>query len=108
MLTPYEVFQTYAIFLWIYEEYYIFSVLLLVYSLYTYWASSWEVVNNQRKLAQNSYFNTVCKVVSRRRADGQGSELESDHNDSEEHTISEEINSQGDEAQEKKQFQLSE
>ena len=37
MLTPYEVFQLYGIILWIYEEYYIFSLTLLGYSLYTYW-----------------------------------------------------------------------
>lgn len=51
MLTPYEVFQTYAILLWIYEEYYIFSYLLLAYSLYIYWQSSSEVTRNQKKLA---------------------------------------------------------
>jgi hypothetical protein len=40
MLTPYEVFQTYGIILWIYEEYYIFAFILLAYSVYTYWMSS--------------------------------------------------------------------
>lgn len=40
MLTPYEVFQLYAIILWIIEEYYIFSFLLLAYSMYTYWDNS--------------------------------------------------------------------
>lgn len=40
MLTPYEVFQLYAIILWIYEEYYLFSFILLGYSVYTYWDNS--------------------------------------------------------------------
>jgi hypothetical protein len=40
MLTPYEVFQTYGIILWIYEEYYIFAFILLAYSVYTYWQNS--------------------------------------------------------------------
>lgn len=51
MLTPWEVFQMYAILLWIYEDYYLFSFILLGYSLYTYWVSSSEVAKNQQKLS---------------------------------------------------------
>lgn len=65
MLTPYEVFQLYAIILWIYEEYYIFAFMLLAYSLYTYWDNSREIVRNQQKLAENSYFLIKCKLVTR-------------------------------------------
>lgn len=63
MLTPYEVFQTYAILLWIYEEYYIFSFILLGYALYTYWLTSSQVVENQQKLSKESYFEIHCKII---------------------------------------------
>lgn len=63
MLTPYEVFQTYAILLWIYEEYYIFSFILMAYALYTYWETSTEVVQNQQKLSKESYFEIQCKII---------------------------------------------
>ena len=65
MLTPYEVFQLYAIVLWIYEQYYIFSFILLAYSLYTYWTSSMEVVRNQQKLADQSFFDFKCKILTK-------------------------------------------
>ena len=65
MLTPYEVFQLYAIILWIYEEYYLFSFILLGYSIYTYWGSSKEVVDNQQKLADQSFFDFKCKIATK-------------------------------------------
>ena len=65
MLTPYEVFQLYAIILWIYEEYYLFSFILLGYSAYTYWDSSKEVVINQQKLADQSLFDFKCKIATK-------------------------------------------
>jgi hypothetical protein len=63
MLTPYEVFQTYGIILWIYEEYYIFSFVLLAYCLYTYWSNASEIKTNQEKLAFESYFDFQTKVL---------------------------------------------
>lgn len=63
MLTPYEVFQTYGIILWICEEYYIFAFILLGYSLYTYWTNSKDIMQNQQKLAFESYFDMQSKVL---------------------------------------------
>jgi hypothetical protein len=47
MLTPFEVFQTYGIILWIYEQYYVFSFILLFYSLYSYWKNAGVIQKNQ-------------------------------------------------------------
>jgi len=63
MLTPFEVFQTYGIILWIYEEYYIFSFILLFYSLYSYWKNAGAIKKNQEKLAFESYFDVETKVL---------------------------------------------
>lgn len=63
MLTPFEVFQTYGIILWIYEEYYLFSFILLGYSLYIYWRSAGAIKKNHDKLAYDSYFNVHTKVL---------------------------------------------
>lgn len=63
MLTPYEVFQTYGIILWIYEEYYIFAFILLAYSIYTYWTNASDLRTNQEKLAFDSYFDVQTKVL---------------------------------------------
>jgi hypothetical protein len=63
MLTPFEVFQTYGIILWIYEEYYIFSFILLFYSLYSYWKNAGSIKKNQEKLAFESYFDVQTKVL---------------------------------------------
>jgi len=36
---------------------------LLGYALYTYWQTSSEVVENQVKLAKESYFTIQCKII---------------------------------------------
>lgn len=46
MLTPFEVFQTYGIILWIYEEFYLFSFVLLFYSIYCYWKNAGKIMKN--------------------------------------------------------------
>ena len=65
MLTPFEVFQTYGIILWIYEQYYLFSFILLFYSLYSYWRNAGIIKKNQEKLAYESYFDVQTKVLIR-------------------------------------------
>jgi hypothetical protein len=49
--------------LWIYQEYYIFAIILLAYSLYTYWSNSRDISQNQEKLAFQSYFDVQTKVL---------------------------------------------
>lgn len=51
--------------LWIYERYYLFTIILLIYSLYNYWKTATEVRRNQEKLAFESYFDVQCKVLTR-------------------------------------------
>lgn len=44
--------------------------MLLAYSMYTYWDSSNKIVNNQKKLAERSFFNTTCKIIAKKKDDG--------------------------------------
>lgn len=54
MLSPFEVFQFYAIVLWLCEGYYIFPLVLIVASLFTYVYNVQLLQHAQRKLKDDS------------------------------------------------------
>ena len=54
MLSPFEVFQFYAIVLWLCEGYYIFPLVLIVASLFTYVYNVRLLQQTQRKLKDDS------------------------------------------------------
>lgn len=67
MLSPFEVFQFYAIVLWLCEGYYIFPCVLIVASLFTYIYNVQLLQQAQRKLKEDSEVRVSVDVLHQSR-----------------------------------------
>jgi hypothetical protein len=63
LFSPYEMFQLYAIIYWIFEEYYIFPIVLLIASIATYIYDVNLLQKGQRKLRSDSLIATVISFL---------------------------------------------
>lgn len=69
MLSPFEVFQFYAIVLWLCEGYYIFPLVLIVASLFTYVYNVQLLQQAQRKLKEDSEIRVSVDLLKLTRAE---------------------------------------